>query len=112
MYYVLLHAMLIDGKIMLKLFIDTYFIHCYAISFLFLYRYFTLFMNILSRCYEGHDEGTPKAGILAPHFLNLRGSTVQAMSNMLSANIDSGLMHSIGKTCRFLGFWLLIFSKI
>jgi len=66
-----------------------------AKSSLFL-KYFTLFMNILSRCYEGHDEGPPKAGILAPHFLNLRGSTVQAMSNMLSANIDSGLMHSIG----------------
>ena len=33
---------------------------------------------------------------LAPHFANLRTSTVHAMSNMLSANIDSGLMHSIG----------------
>ena len=33
---------------------------------------------------------------LAPHFAKLRDSTVQAMSNMLSANIDSGLMHSIG----------------
>lgn len=35
-------------------------------------------------------------GSLAPHFIKLRESTVHAMSNMLSANIDSGLMHSIG----------------
>lgn len=26
----------------------------------------------------------------------LRNATIQAMSNLLSANIDSGLMHSIG----------------
>ena len=53
-------------------------------------------MNILNRCYEGQENRDPKSNTLAPHFLNLRGSTVQAMSNMLSANIDSGLMHSIG----------------
>ena len=27
---------------------------------------------------------------------SLRNATIQAMSNLLSANIDSGLMHSIG----------------
>eukprot|EP00795_Rhopilema_esculentum_P015875 gene15875-7206_t len=66
-----------------------------AKSSLFL-KYFTLFMNILNKCYEGHDEGSVRPGVPVPHFINLRGSTVQAMSNMLSANIDSGLMHSIG----------------
>ncbi len=53
-------------------------------------------MNILNKCYEVQDD-KDAANTLAPHYANLRGSTVQAMSNMLSANIDSGLMHSIGK---------------
>ena len=53
-------------------------------------------MNILNKCYEVPDDGATRTNTLAPHFANLRGSTVQAMSNMLSANIDSGLMHSIG----------------
>eukprot|EP00794_Sanderia_malayensis_P014143 gene14143-15620_t len=65
-----------------------------AKSCLFL-KYFTLFMNILNKCYEVQDY-KEAAITLAPHYANLRGSTVQAMSNMLSANIDSGLMHSIG----------------
>ena len=53
-------------------------------------------MNILNKCYGATEEkrGSIK-GSLAPHFVKLRESTVQAMSNMLSANIDSGLMHSI-----------------
>ena len=75
-----------------------------SLSFLFLYsRHFKLFMTILDKCYgimeekQGKSKGSGKAGSsLAPHFAKLRDSTVQAMSNMLSANIDSGLMHSIG----------------
>lgn len=57
-------------------------------------------MNILNKCYDIPDEKdtlVSRTNTLAPHFANLRGSTVQAMSNMLSANIDSGLMHSIGE---------------
>ncbi|XP_047141766.1 neurofibromin isoform X1 [Hydra vulgaris] len=64
-----------------------------AKSTLFL-RHFTLFMNILNNCYDKPDDNKERR-ILAPHFVNLRAYTVQAMSNMLSANIDSGLMHSI-----------------
>ena len=52
-------------------------------------------MTILDKCYGIMEEKQGK-GSLAPHFTKLRDSTVQAMSNMLSANIDSGLKHSIG----------------
>lgn len=47
-------------------------------------KYFTLFMNLLNECSE--DYGNLKA---------LRDSTIIAMSNLLNANIDSGLMRSI-----------------
>ena len=59
-------------------------------------------MTILDKCYgimeekQGSAKGGKGGSSLAPHFAKLRDSTVQAMSNMLSANIDSGLMHSIG----------------
>ena len=69
-------------------------------------------MNILNKCYEGQDDRAPKACTLAPHFLNLRGSTVQAMSNMLSANIDSGLMHSVGNVSIFLQFLYYFIGSI
>lgn len=54
-------------------------------------------MNILNKCYDAAEEkqNSSLKGSLAPHFVKLRESTVRAMSNMLSANIDSGLMHSI-----------------
>ena len=44
-------------------------------------KHFTLFMKVLNECEEA---------------ASLRSATIQAMSNLLSANIDSGLMHSIG----------------
>ncbi|XP_047513398.1 neurofibromin isoform X4 [Pieris napi] len=52
-------------------------------------KYFTLFMNLLNDCNE--VEITEGPGRLD----TLRKATIQAMSNLLSANIDSGLMHSI-----------------
>ncbi|XP_075988642.1 neurofibromin 1 isoform X6 [Anticarsia gemmatalis] len=52
-------------------------------------KYFTLFMNLLNDCNE--VEVTEGPGRLE----TLRNATIQAMSNLLSANIDSGLMHSI-----------------
>ncbi|XP_028166056.1 neurofibromin-like [Ostrinia furnacalis] len=52
-------------------------------------KYFTLFMNLLNDCNEVELAEGP--GRLEP----LRTATIQAMSNLLSANIDSGLMHSI-----------------
>ncbi|XP_050358342.1 neurofibromin-like isoform X3 [Nymphalis io] len=53
-------------------------------------KYFTLFMNLLNDCNE--VELTEGPGRLD----TLRNATIQAMSNLLSANIDSGFMHSIG----------------
>lgn len=56
-------------------------------------RYFTLFMKVLNECSE-ELEGCKEKGQVT----GLRNITVQAMSNLLSANIDSGLMHSISKS--------------
>lgn len=71
-----------------------------AKSALFL-KYFTLFMNLLNDCVESADgdkEGQnalPRPRITSGRLTALRNATIQAMSNLLSANIDSGLMHSI-----------------
>lgn len=74
-----------------------------AKSALFL-KYFTLFMNLLNDCVEfseaDKDISTPsilpiRPRITAGKLTALRNATIQAMSNLLSANIDSGLMHSI-----------------
>ena len=74
-------------------------------------KYFTLFMNLLNDCgesgqsvlgsHEAKDEvggqlGQHRARHTAGNKNSLRKATIQAMSNLLSANIDSGLMHSIG----------------
>ncbi|RWS09353.1 neurofibromin-like protein, partial [Dinothrombium tinctorium] len=69
-------------------------------------KYFSLFMNLLNECSEAaSDEDTvgPVKDICARYprvqaskLSELRTYTIQAMSNLLSANIDSGLMHSIG----------------
>ena len=62
-------------------------------------KYFTLFMNLLNDC---NDAAIEEKEIVSRQRLNtgklsmLRNITIQAMSNLLSANIDSGLMHSIG----------------
>ncbi|XP_077511291.1 neurofibromin 1 isoform X3 [Amblyomma americanum] len=67
-------------------------------------KYFSLFMNLLNECSEapppppseekdgGHRHRLQQSSKLG----ELRTCTIQAMSNLLSANIDSGLMHSIG----------------
>lgn len=61
-----------------------------------LIRYFTLFKNLLNECTEAQEleQKGPKAAH-ANKLTALRNATIQAMSNLLSANIDSGLMHSI-----------------
>lgn len=58
-------------------------------------RYFTLFMKLLNECSDELEGGKEKGQVTG-----LRNITVQAMSNLLSANIDSGLMHSISE------YWL------
>lgn len=74
-----------------------------AKSALFL-KYFTLFMNLLNDCVDNSeaDKDTVNPPLLpvrpritAGKLTALRNATIQAMSNLLSANIDSGLMHSI-----------------
>ena len=66
-------------------------------------KYFTLFMNLLNDCSdspgassEDKETSTGIRKIAPPNNNSLRNATIQAMSNLLSANIDSGLMHSIG----------------
>lgn len=72
-------------------------------------KYFSLFMNLLNECSEvlNADDAVSIASMPEPNarctripvsskLSELRTCTIQAMSNLLSANIDSGLMHSIG----------------
>jgi neurofibromin 1 len=65
-------------------------------------KYFTLFMNLLNDCGDANMVSEEKE-LVRPGRQgqergknSLRNATIQAMSNLLSANIDSGLMHSIG----------------
>ncbi|XP_047661070.1 neurofibromin isoform X2 [Tachysurus fulvidraco] len=62
-------------------------------------KYFTLFMNLLNDCSEPEDDGQQVTGCktgMSRRLASLRHCTVLAMSNLLNANVDSGLMHSIG----------------
>ncbi|KAK2173204.1 hypothetical protein NP493_892g01057 [Ridgeia piscesae] len=62
-------------------------------------KHFTLFMNLLNDCSEEATEEKCSEGGRKRSSSNLsalRNCTVLAMSNLLNANIDSGLMHSIG----------------
>lgn len=57
-------------------------------------------MNLLNDCSEVEDEGQAVGGRkrgMSRRLASLRHCTVLAMSNLLNANVDSGLMHSIGK---------------
>ncbi|KAJ8938296.1 hypothetical protein NQ318_020355 [Aromia moschata] len=60
-------------------------------------KYFTLFMNLLNDCSDASEveKDINKQKVYAGKLSTLRNATIQAMSNLLSANIDSGLMHSI-----------------
>ncbi|KAJ8930048.1 hypothetical protein NQ314_017213 [Rhamnusium bicolor] len=60
-------------------------------------KYFTLFMNLLNDCSDATEveKDISKQKVYAGKLSTLRNATIQAMSNLLSANIDSGLMHSI-----------------
>ncbi|KAJ6657871.1 hypothetical protein lerEdw1_001791 [Lerista edwardsae] len=62
-------------------------------------KYFTLFMNLLNDCSEVEDDSAQTGGRkrgMSRRLASLRHCTVLAMSNLLNANVDSGLMHSIG----------------
>ncbi|CAN7985404.1 unnamed protein product [Ixodes hexagonus] len=61
-------------------------------------KYFSLFMNLLNECSEAapEDKDVGRHRLQSSKLGELRTCTIQAMSNLLSANIDSGLMHSIG----------------
>lgn len=63
-----------------------------AKSSLFL-KYFTLFMNLLNDCTDSEmDKDNARSGDRTKNdsSSNLRSSIIEAMSNLLSANIDSG----------------------
>lgn len=63
-------------------------------------KYFTLFMNLLNGCNDGaadEKDVVSRQPQIIGKLSTLRNATIQAMSNLLSANIDSGLMHSISK---------------
>lgn len=55
-------------------------------------------MNLLNDCSEEEQDTAmdPNRKRSTSNLSALRNCTVQAMSNLLNANIDSGLMHSIG----------------
>ncbi len=56
-------------------------------------------MNLLNDCSEEATEEKCAEGRkrTSSNLSALRNCTILAMSNLLNANIDSGLMHSIGK---------------
>ena len=56
-------------------------------------------MNLLNDCSEEEQDKAmdPNRKRSTSNLSALRNCTVQAMSNLLNANIDSGLMHSIGE---------------
>ncbi|THD27494.1 Neurofibromin [Fasciola hepatica] len=55
-------------------------------------KYFTLFMNLLNDVADDRE----KRSEVRQNNTALRNVTVQAMSNLLNANIESGLVHAIG----------------
>uniref|UniRef100_T1J6E5 Neurofibromin n=1 Tax=Strigamia maritima TaxID=126957 RepID=T1J6E5_STRMM len=60
-------------------------------------KLFTLFMNLLNDCMEAQEleKDVSRQRIHSSKLSTLRNATIQAMSNLLGANIDSGLTHSI-----------------
>lgn len=56
-------------------------------------------MNLLNDCSDAQDveKDVSRQRVSDGKLTTLRNATIQAMSNLLSANIDSGLMHSIGE---------------
>ncbi|CAH8478803.1 unnamed protein product [Schistosoma turkestanicum] len=55
-------------------------------------KYFSLFMNLLNDVADDREKGAE----IRQNHTALRNVTVQAMSNLLNANIESGLVHAIG----------------
>ncbi len=68
-------------------------------------RYFKLFMALIHSLNKIQwSEMSPiHKQPLQRHCASLREHTIKAMSNMLTANIDSGLIHAIGVCRYFLG---------
>ncbi|XP_071038330.1 neurofibromin isoform X2 [Parasteatoda tepidariorum] len=58
-------------------------------------KYFSLFMNLLNECGDSTEDKEVRHRVNVSRLSELRTCTIQAMSNLLSANVDSGLMHSI-----------------
>lgn len=59
-------------------------------------------MNLLNDSTDNQEEVPLSRQRMQSNKNNtLRQATIQAMSNLLSANVDSGLMHSIGQYCLY-----------
>ena len=61
-------------------------------------RYFTSFMNLVHslNSVDVSKLNQIRKQAVQRHIVALREATILAMSNMLTANIDSGLTHAIG----------------
>ena len=70
-------------------------------------------MNLLNDCSEEEQDKAmdPNRKRSTSNLSALRNCTVQAMSNLLNANIDSGLMHSIGKIIHVIVPFSYFFTK-
>ena len=58
-------------------------------------RYLTLFMNLLNDTESQGEKEVSEQGYQTEESTALRNATIQAMSNLLGANIDSGLSYSL-----------------
>ena len=58
-------------------------------------RYLTLFMNLLNDTESQGEKEVSEHGYQTEESTALRNATIQAMSNLLGANIDSGLSYSL-----------------
>ncbi|RCH99371.1 Ras GTPase activating protein ira2, partial [Rhizopus stolonifer] len=68
------------------------------------FKYFTFFLKLLNRCRDSEtDDATQrrlylehsKKSSVSTYLAPLKESTILAMSNLLSANVDAGLKHSL-----------------
>ena len=69
------------------------------INYILWFRYFTLFMNLMNgeKGTKTTDEQEEKGEMHHNASQTLHQNAVLAMSNLLNANIDTGLMYAIGK---------------
>jgi len=74
---------------------------CLAVHVFVCCRYFKLFMELIREHFGGHTTLASPESIQQQqqqrNVFSLKQYTISAMSNMLMANIESGLSHSVSK---------------